>query len=87
MRESPLPGFAGGAGLLVGRVVVAIAKCMLRTGLSPEESEAGRSGLGLRGSGQSSMLGRGDASFELSVDQFELASGYQWSGGALTENH
>src|SRR5712671_5691311 len=36
MRESPLPGFAGEAGLLDGRVVVAIAKCMVLCGLRPE---------------------------------------------------
>src|SRR6266404_6407120 len=36
MRESPLPGFAGEAGLLDGRVVVAIAKCMALCGLRPE---------------------------------------------------
>src|SRR6266550_6367245 len=36
MRESPLPAFAGGAGLLDGRVVVAIAKCMALCGLRPE---------------------------------------------------
>ena len=38
MRESPLPGFAGEAGLLDGRVVVAIAKCMALCGLGPEGS-------------------------------------------------
>jgi hypothetical protein len=37
MRESPLPGFAGEAGLLDGRVVVAIAKCMAMCGLRPED--------------------------------------------------
>ena len=36
MRESPLPGFAGEAGLLDGRVVVAIAKGMAMRGLRPE---------------------------------------------------
>jgi hypothetical protein len=37
MRESPLPGFAGEAGLVLdGRVVVAIAKCMAMVELSPE---------------------------------------------------
>src|SRR5690348_1501247 len=36
MRESPLPAFAGVAGLLDGRVVVAIAKCMALFGLRPE---------------------------------------------------
>src|SRR5712671_4078204 len=36
MRESPLPAFAGEAGLLDGRVVVAIAKCMALCGLRPE---------------------------------------------------
>ena len=36
MRESPLPAFAGEAGLLDGRVVVAIAKCMALFGLRPE---------------------------------------------------
>jgi hypothetical protein len=37
MRESPPPAFAGVAGLLVGRVVVAIAKCMALCGLRPED--------------------------------------------------
>jgi hypothetical protein len=36
MRESPLPAFAGEAGLLDGRVVVAIAKSMALCGLRPE---------------------------------------------------
>ena len=36
MRESPLPAFAGEAGLLDGRVVVAIAKSMVLRGLRPE---------------------------------------------------
>src|SRR5712671_1139333 len=36
MRESPLPAFAGEAGLLDGRVVVAIAKSMALRGLRPE---------------------------------------------------
>src|SRR5436305_3703036 len=37
MRESPLPALAGEAGLLDGRVVVAIAKCMALFGLGPVE--------------------------------------------------
>src|SRR6266550_2177436 len=36
MRESPLPDFAGVAGLVDGRVVVAIAKCMALFVLRPE---------------------------------------------------
>jgi len=36
MRESPLPAFAGEAGSVDGRVVVAIAKCMALCGLRPE---------------------------------------------------
>src|SRR5207253_9726237 len=36
IRESPLPAFGGEAGLLDGRVVVAIAKCMALCGLRPE---------------------------------------------------
>ena len=35
IRESPLPDFAGEAGSLDGRVVVAIAKCMALCGLRP----------------------------------------------------
>src|SRR5205814_2941489 len=36
MRESPLPDCAGEAGLVDGRVVVAIAKCMASCGLRPD---------------------------------------------------
>jgi hypothetical protein len=36
MRESPPPAFAGEAGLVDGRVVVAIAKCMALCSLRPE---------------------------------------------------
>src|ERR1700694_1563272 len=45
MRESPPPAFAGVAGLLDGRVVVAIAKCMALCGLRPEGSPRGRCGV------------------------------------------
>src|SRR6202158_1514984 len=54
MRESPPPAFAGVAGLLDGRVVVAIAKCMALCGLRPEgRPSSPRFGLG------SNCLGRG----------------------------
>jgi hypothetical protein len=39
MRESPLPDWAGGAGLVDGRVVVAIAKCMALCGLRPDQGD------------------------------------------------
>src|SRR3984893_9788411 len=42
MRESPLPAFAGEAGLLDGRVVVAIAKFMALCRLRPEVPRRGR---------------------------------------------
>src|ERR1700730_4793990 len=41
MRESPLPAFAGEAGLLDCRVVGAIAKCMALCGLRPEVPRRG----------------------------------------------
>lgn len=48
MRESPLPDFAGEAGLVDGRVVVAIAKCMALCGLRPVQARESRSAAAFR---------------------------------------